>query len=290
MNMFNENPMFQEWNSILSQRKTMSRPEGMESASDVLQDAFRIERMQQPRRREILPWAVSFAMACITAFVLVLHFRPQDTTTILASSDTAKSTFTLQDGSKVCLNMGSTLEFKGDLSSSKVRSVRLKGEAYFDVAKDAKRPFVVKSENMDVTVLGTQFTMSVRNDMPASVYLQSGSVAVTAGNGESATLCPDEQFSYNPNTGVCRKSASNAANHTMWAGESLKFNNVPVSDIIVNLNHWYNVDIKCDNIPVAVNTRLSFSVRNESLHEVLDAVCILSGMQWSCSGDNFVIY
>lgn len=290
MYMFNENPMFQEWNSTLSQRKTMSKPEGMKSAYDVLQDAYRIERMQQPRRRVILPWAITAVAACITAITLVLNFGPQETTTILASSDTAKSTFTLQDGSKVCLNMGSTLEFKGDLSTSKVRNVKLKGEAYFDVAKDAKRAFVVKSENMDVKVLGTQFTMSAREDMPSSVYLQSGSVAVTTKGGDSATLCPDEQFSYNPNTGIAKKTVSKAANHTMWAGESLKFNNVPVSDIIVNLNHWYNVDIKCDNIPVAVSTRLSFSVRNESLQEVLDAVCLLSGLQWSCSGDNFVIY
>lgn len=289
--MFNETPMFQEWNSILSQRKTMSRPEGMESASDVLQDAFRIERMQQPRRRYVLPWAVSFAMACVTAFVLVLFiFRTPDTTTILASSDTAKSTFILQDGSKVCLNMGSTLEFKGDLATASVRNVKLKGEAYFEVAKDAARPFIVKSENLDVQVLGTQFTMTAYDGMSSSVYLQSGSVAVKAANGESTTLCPNEQFTFNPSSGICRKTESIAANHTSWAGESLNFNNVPVSDIIVNLTHWYNVDIKCDNIPAAVNTRLSLSVRNESLHEVLDAICILSGMQWSGNGDNFVIY
>lgn len=290
MDMFNENPMFQEWNSILSQRKTMSRPEGLESASDVLQDAFRIERMQQTDRRFILPWAVSFAMACVTAIVLVLFFKTPDTTTILASSNTAKSTFVLQDGSKVCLNIGSTLEFKGDLSTSKKRCVKLSGEAYFDVAKDAKRPFIVHSDNLDVQVLGTQFTMTAYEDQPSSVYLQSGSVAVSTSRGDKATLCPGQQIIYSPNTGRFAKSESNTANHTLWAGESLNFNNVPVADIIVNLRHWYNVDIKCDNTPLAENTRLTLSVRNESLHEVLEAICVLSQMQWSGDGDTFVIY
>lgn len=292
MNMFNENPMFQEWSSILSERKTIRRPEGMESASEVLQQALRIERMQQQSRsNRVLPWAISFAMTCVAAFVLVLHLTAQNnTTTIIASSDTSKSTFTLKDGSTVCLNMGSSLEFKGDLSKSRERCVKLKGEAYFDVAKDAQRPFVVESDHLGVKVLGTQFTMSAYEDHASSVYLQSGSVAVTTDNGRKEVLRPNEQIVYDYATGDCRKSESNASNHTLWAGKSLNFNNVTVSDILVNLRHWYNVDIKCDNNDLAVSTRLTFSVRNESLHEVLEAMCVLSGMQWSGNGEYFVIY
>ena len=101
----------------------------------------------------------------------------------------------LSDGTRVWINSASVLRFPSAFGDT--RDVFVEGEAYFEVAKDANRPFIVHTDHFATRVLGTSFdvTTAPRADGSSAVVLVEGSVAIDVANGESVTLNPSERFS-----------------------------------------------------------------------------------------------
>lgn len=147
----------------------------------------------------------------------------------------------LSDSTRVCLNSGSTIEI---LSWKKERRVRLDGEAYFDVAKDGSRPFIVETGNMDVKVLGTEFNV---NGKESTVVLVRGSVSVASragDNGEfSYRLVPGQKFTRNPENGSGTIAEVDTDDYTSWTNGYLKFDRLPVCRVIEKIGEYYNVSI-----------------------------------------------
>ncbi|RZK69241.1 MAG: hypothetical protein EOO85_22760, partial [Pedobacter sp.] len=85
----------------------------------------------------------------------------------------------LSDGTRVWLNSASTLEYPSQFSKGPERKVVLRGEAYFEVAKDIKHPFIVISGNQDIIVLGTHFNVNAYPDQPIKTTLLEGSIRVS---------------------------------------------------------------------------------------------------------------
>ncbi len=241
------------------------------------------------RRHNRILWISSVAAAFLAIICLVYFFGNKDVVTCLASSESTIASFVLPDGTKLWLNKNSRLYYSGELDG-KMRRVRLEGEAYLDVAEDAGHPFIVEAQELEVKVLGTEFTVSAYNDGDVTVYLQEGCVEATGpGLPSGIILTPNQSVTYNRETGEYEKNEVRASNHTSWIGKRLVFNNTSLYDILESMRHWYNVDISCNDVDFAKSTSLSLTIRQESIVEILESIELILPVTYTEINDHTII-
>lgn len=155
----------------------------------------------------------------------------------------------LSDGTKICLNAGSKLEIINYKKNE--RRVRLYGEAYFDVTRDEMRPFIVETGKIAVRVLGTEFNVNSKGD-EHSVVLVRGAVQVDSQADEetlSYRLVPGQRFSRNPSDGSGNITHVSTEDYTSWTNGYLKFEKLPVGQVILKIQDYYGICILHDGLP-----------------------------------------
>ena len=152
-------------------------------------------------------------------------------------------TVELCDGTKVYLNSGTTLEFPSRFDG-KVRSVILKGEAYFDVARNVSKPFVVEVDEMKVKVLGTSFNVKSYVDEPG-VYttLVEGSVAIRRDGQPEKKIKPGEQAYYNKGVGTLSIAEVDVNEFTSWKDGLFYFKDIALEEILRIVSRWYDLEV-----------------------------------------------
>ena len=145
---------------------------------------------------------------------------------------------TLSDGTRVWLNAETELKYPVAFVGEG-REVMLKGEAYFEVAKNVSRPFVVKTEQLDIKVLGTSFNMKSYPSETQQVTLVQGKVEVRVGN-YSRKLQPGEQLNYSSEGPEIRNVDVKA--YTAWKDRRFVFNDDLLEEVIHKLGRWYDVE------------------------------------------------
>lgn len=149
----------------------------------------------------------------------------------------------LPDGTKVWLNNVSSLTYPASFASSKERRVQLSGEAYFEVAKDKLHPFVVKTQQQEVIVLGTHFNInSYTGDNKTITTLLEGSVKVNASYAlQSRIIKPGEEVLNVDQQLQVRLANLKAA--IAWKEGYFRFNNESLENIMDQVSRWYDVDV-----------------------------------------------
>lgn len=159
-----------------------------------------------------------------------------------------RTKFYLPDGSSGWLNGGSTLEFPTEFRG-RSREVRLKGEAYFNVHSDPRRPFIVTGDRISVTACGTAFNVqSYPDDEIVKVTLASGVVEVAGKRNEQiqsfGKLKPNQMCIYNTSSSTYEIRNAEACHQSAWKSGKLVFrNNETLSEVVKSINRWYNVDV-----------------------------------------------
>lgn len=148
----------------------------------------------------------------------------------------------MEDGTRVWLNSFSELEYPVVFSETE-RRVRLKGEAYFEVEKDAGRPFIVELEDMSIRVLGTSFNVNAYRDHgEVRTTLLEGKVELLDVVGKSLTLLhPDEQAEYH--NGQVTVKQVDAAKSALWRIGKFYFVDMALEDIMLQLARWYDIEV-----------------------------------------------
>jgi ferric-dicitrate binding protein FerR (iron transport regulator) len=155
-----------------------------------------------------------------------------------------KSTITLSDGTVVWLNSGSRLSFASNFNDS-IREIHMDGQAYFEVFKDAKKPFRVYCRDIVVEALGTSFDINGYSDMPMQVSLITGSVRVSdSEKRQEMVLKPGEYSRYNERNEFLRKGEFDPELLLAWKEGKIIFNNATIEVIIARLELWYGVKIE----------------------------------------------
>ena len=199
-----------------------------------------------------------------------------------------KSTFRLSDGSTIRLNAGSSLRYP-EVFSGNERRVVLSGEAFFDVASDENKPFVVISKGLVTTVLGTSFNIrSYGENEKAAVIVASGKVKVENNVGGTVILLPEEQATFNRETKRITKSAVNLERMLAWKDNTLWFENDPLVEVAEQLEKWYDVTISFKDKSVK-NCLLTGKFRNENLTNVLKAIKISTGISYERNNKQIII-
>lgn len=208
--------------------------------------------------------------------------------TVLMASSENISSYTLPDGSKVWLNKNSWLAYNQKFGK-RTRQVTLKGEGYFEVNRDERRPFIVKMQNdLDIKVLGTTFNACNYPSLnKAEVILRSGSVQVSDnGRNEYVILKPNQKFTWNE--GTAEISSVNAMNCCRWFEHRLVFDNVKLKDILENLSHKYQTEISL-NVGNLADKHMSMTIRDESVEDILDILTTLLPIRWRYQGAEIII-
>jgi transmembrane sensor len=188
----------------------------------------------------------------------------------------------LPDGSKVWLNSASSLSYPATFNHQHKRIVELFGEAYFEVAKDKLHPFLVKTGQQTVEVLGTHFNINSYADEPAvKTTLAEGSVKISAINGQSQLLLPGQQASYKQGEFTLRQV--NVDDALAWTKGSFRFNDQSIQSIMRQLSRWYDIDVQYDpNISYgSLNGRIS---RFKNLNQVLSALETTQAVHFKVEG------
>ena len=151
----------------------------------------------------------------------------------------------LPDGTKVWLNSASKLKYPVAFTGGQ-RKVFLEGEAYFKVAKNEKQPFVVKTENMDVRVLGTEFNLKAYADEKwVQATLVRGEVAVFTGMDKSVrnTLKPEQQAEWDIEKGKLDVKTVELDLYIAWKNGQFVFRGQRLTEIMTVLERWYDFEV-----------------------------------------------
>ena len=259
---------------------------------------IRREISGSPEKKERKPFRSKALKYCIAAAAAAALFLTGAATselltgkrqeTVLMASSENISSYTLPDGSKVWLNKNSWLTYNQRFGK-RTRQVALKGEGYFEVNRDERRPFIVKMQNdLDIKVLGTTFNACNYPSLnKAEVILRSGSVQVSDnGRNEYVILKPDQKFTWNE--GTAKISSVNAMNCCRWFEHRLVFDNVKLKDIIENLSHKYQTEISL-NVGNLADKHMSMTIREESVEDILDILTTLLPIRWRYQGAEIII-
>ena len=149
---------------------------------------------------------------------------------------------TLSDGTRVWLNSETSIQYPVAFGA-KERRVFVQGEAYFEVAKDAKKPFTVQFMSSSVTVVGTSFNIrAYPEEKRSQTTLAEGSVRIYS-PGSSMLLKPGEQAEVSALSGEMVKQEVEVKNFTSWKDGRFVFEQQPLEDIMRTLERWYDIRV-----------------------------------------------
>jgi len=200
-----------------------------------------------------------------------------------------KASIILPDGSKAWLNSLSKLTYKSDYNTEK-RILELDGEAYFEVAHNPDKPFIVQSKDFSVEALGTAFGVKAYSeDIVISSILMRGKVMVTTPGGTSI-LKPNERIVFDRKSLKANKSkVTNAVDFTGWIHNELRFENESLVEIAKSIQRIYNVEIIFSTERLK-NLRYTGTVQNNSLESLLNIITLTSPISFQIDNQNVTLY
>ena len=196
-------------------------------------------------------------------------------------------TVTLQDGSVVQLNSASELRYPVQFAGQE-RRVFLSGEAYFEVAKDARHPFVVEVGHAEIEVLGTSFNVySYLEEQKTEATLVEGKVRFFAG-GQEVTLSPGEQGVWDT-AGHLDKREVDVYPYIAWKDGKFVFRKRTLEEVMRIVSRWYNVNVVFED---AVSKQVAFSGnirRYDDFSQVVGMLEMTGGLEFKIEGKTIYI-
>ena len=197
-------------------------------------------------------------------------------------------TLTLSDGTKVWLNSQSKIKYPV-IFNNITREVYLEGEAYFEVAKDAHRPFHVNTKNnVCVEVLGTSFNVrSYSDENSVETVLEEGIVRMSQGK-DAVVLKPGHKATYRPNEPI-QTTTVNTELYTAWRHGQYIFMDESVENILKQLSRWYDIEVFYSNEAAKSVTFSGDVTKYDDIDTLLKAMEIAGGVHFKISGRTLIV-
>lgn len=200
----------------------------------------------------------------------------------------SKKAFTLPDGTLVTLNAGSYLKYPQTFTKDS-RVVEFRGEGFFNVTKNKKWPFIIRSGEYRVSVLGTTFNVNNYNENESmALTLCTGKVQVNFDN-EQICLKPGEQLLMNRKDHQMERCKVDVDNYSLWMKGKLYFDKTPIQEVVRMLERCYNCSIKLKGSGPFTN-RLSGTHDNKDLQSVLRSIEITCGYKFKQENGIYILY
>ena len=225
------------------------------------------------KKRQWLSWAAAIALLLSIGTWFLVNQPVSEP--LIATTTKSKETkqITLADGTQVWLNKESQLHYPTAFTGQQ-RKVRLEGEAFFDVQKDASKPFIIETTSSEIKVLGTSFNVrAIKNDAQTEVVVQSGKVQLSSlVNKQSVLLVANEKGIHQHQTNQIRKLAEQDMNELAWKSQVLLFKGTPIPEVLDNLERLFDVTITA-NTSLLNKCQLTGRFPNPAVDALLKTIC-----------------
>lgn len=205
--------------------------------------------------------------------------------TKINSTDSIKEVV-LPDGSRISLNHDSSVKFPKEFPASD-RTVEFSGEAFFDITKNSKKPFIIKSNNAEITVLGTSFNVLAYKKNNITVTVKTGKVKLAKNKTENIVLNPNETGEINNNK--LGKSTNSDKNYLAWKTKCFTYNGEQLSKVVDDINKVYGANIVFENENTGKNL-FNSDIKNKSLNSALKLICGPDNLLYKQEGKTIIIY
>jgi len=197
-----------------------------------------------------------------------------------------RSSLTLPDGTKVWLNAGSSISYPV-LFAKNLRTVSLKGEAYFEVKKDKSWPFEVTTKDMNVVVSGTTFNCNAypENDQVQTVLVEGEVTIANHSATELATMSPGELATFSTSNQQITKKKTDLQKYIAWKNGKLMFRDDKMNKVVEKLERWYNVEFEIEDPEIADYVYTATFI-GESLDQVLKMLSLSAPIRYTISERN----
>ena len=237
--------------------------------------------------------AIIIAVGCISYWQGEVNVKDTFADISVEAPLGSKTKLYLPDGTLVWLNAGSRMTYSQGFGVDN-RKVELEGEGYFEVKRNEKIPFFVKTKDLQLQVLGTKFNFrDYPEDHEVVVSLLEGKVGLNnlLREEKEAVLSPDERAVLNKANGFLTVESVTASNASQWTDGYLFFDEELLSDIAKELERSYNVKIHIANDSLKTFRFYGNFVRREqNIQEVLEALAATEKMQYKIEERNITIY
>jgi transmembrane sensor len=236
------------------------------------------------QRRVFLRMAAAVLLLIAGSWITYLIYNPTAETLTVAATQSIL-TDTLPDASVVTLNKNSSISYSSSFSG-KERRVKLKGEAFFNVTPDKKKPFLIDVEDVTVKVVGTSFNVKNKNGK-TEVIVETGIVQVMYKN-KVTELKPGEKLLIGEVDSTVTKEKVNDHLYNHYRTREFECDGTPLWKVVEVLNEAYDTNIVIER-QVAKQLQLTTTFNNNSLESILDIICQTFNLTVEKQGDRIVL-
>jgi len=230
-------------------------------------------------------WKLSVAAASVAAVLLLFIFinRPK-TLQFTAQQEPLK--FTLDDHSLITLFPGADLLVAADFNKN-ARTVTLKGNARFDIAKDPARPFVIHNNGMKVEVLGTSFTIQQRKDFQ-TVFVHSGKVKASI-QGESVIAVARQKIVRNNKTNQLQLKNITTDIDDILKTQSIKVKDIRIDSLARLLEDLYNIKVEQAATVTGKKITSTYFIGSETPEQIIENIALTINASWTKKDNQYII-
>jgi transmembrane sensor len=218
---------------------------------------------------------ISFLAIATCFYLYSLSFDDQSIAEVKPVPEERVSSFVrLPDGSTVVLNERSNLRYSDSFATGSTREVYLEGEAFFNIAHQASRPFIVHSGQVSTTVLGTAFNVrAFPADQAVIVTVTRGRVEVSANKNVLAVITRDQQITVNKNSASISQDSQNNRAAISWMEQDLFFDDVTMEEAVEELQNRFDVQIVLLKNEIKKCRFTATFIKGEDLEQILLVIC-----------------
>jgi transmembrane sensor len=203
--------------------------------------------------------------------------------TIASGNDEKNIEVALPDGSKIFLNRNSEFSYRSNFGS-RSRNVTLTGEAFFEIAKDASKPFIIDAGNARVRVAGTSFNVITNNgDSAVEVFVETGKVLLSNNSG-SKSIALEPGYVGTINDEITGKGLNKNPNYLSWKTGLLVYNGQKLDVVFSDLKRVYNMDIETDD-PAILENRWTSPIDNQPQETIIRLICASFNLSYTKDGN-----
>lgn len=288
--------IYADWQSITPEATT-GNEERLGMLLDKIHHQINIKPQSTTYRKNILTTSLTWitrvaAILLIPTLVYLFYTQfPLQQNYLFAEADTlefvapsgSRAFIQLSDGTEIHLDYGSSIKYPKTFRG-KTREVTLSGEGFFNVSHNPKMPFIVKTNSMDIKVLGTKFNVVAYPEKETTTAtLVEGKVVLQQTNKQGITttlksMTPGEHVSYNKETGNISSEIGDVRKYVAWKDGVLVFDNTNIADITERLGRMYNVEFEiADDIKDYTYT---VTFIDEQLIQILDYMTMATPIKY----------
>jgi ferric-dicitrate binding protein FerR (iron transport regulator) len=203
--------------------------------------------------------------------------------TMASANDQKNIEVALPDGSRIFLNRNSEFSYRSNFGA-RGRNVTLAGEAFFEIAPDATKPFIIDAGNAKVRVVGTSFNVMTKNSESAvEVFVKTGKVMLSNNSG-SKSLALDPGYVGTMDSEISAKSLNNNPNYLSWKTGLLVYNGQKLDVVFSDLKRVYNMDIEVAD-PSILENRWTSPIDNQPQETIIRLICASFNLSYTNDGN-----